>query len=366
MYQGVQQYGGEIMADNKYRNLNNEEYWIKRTEERVNKHWKNIKNVEKELAKQYRTALEDIRQLISDLYTKYAKDNAISYQDAVKELTRVEMNDYHNQMQGNKPQLRQTGNDEIINEHEKLEKSTKLSRLQALMNQIMDRMLMLGHTEQVTMTDWLEDLYEDNYYQTIHSVQVGIGMGISFALLDEDRITQAITHPWSGDMFSSRIWDNKDWLVKSLRQTLIQGFIKGDSVQDMARKLSKEMDSGYAQSLRLVHTESAHVIGESTAQGYAESKYVDQYIILATLDRRTSSICRKQDNKVYKLSERQVGVNASPFHPFCRSTEAVYFGDDDSEVGERIAREESGKTYKVPANMNYSEWYNKYVNKGVA
>ena len=50
------------MADSQYRNLNNEEYWKKRSEEKVDKYWNKIKNVEKELASQYRLALDDIRQ----------------------------------------------------------------------------------------------------------------------------------------------------------------------------------------------------------------------------------------------------------------------------------------------------------------
>lgn len=343
----------------------NEEYWLKRTEERVLRHWKNLKSVEKELAKEYRIALDTIQQMIGNLYIKYASDNKISYQEAQRLLNATEITDYRLQIQQLKSQARQTNDPNIIAEMEKLEKATRLSRFQALMNQILARLLLLGYVENTEISRWLADLYEENYYRTIYQVQTGVGAGASFALINDRAIQTAITYAWSGDMFSSRIWDNKQLLVKNLRQTLIQGFITGASIQKQARKIAKEMDSSYSHALRLVRTESAFVIGESTAEGYRQSKVVDQYIIIATLDGRTSPICRKQDSKVYKLSERQVGVNASPFHPNCRTTEAPYFSDEDLQNAERIARGEDGRTYKVPASMSYEEWYNKYV-KGVA
>lgn len=34
---------------------------------------------------------------------------------------------------------------------------------------------------------------------------------------------------------------------------------------------------------------------------------------------------------------------------------------DNTEIGTRVARDSSGKTYKVPANMTYEEWYDKYI-----
>ena len=348
-----------------YKNLNNQDYWQKRSEEKVNKHWDSIKNVEKELAVQYRLALDDIRQMVGDLYTKYGTDNKVSYQDAIKQLNAMEIGDYQARLEAIRPIIQQSNDPFLIAEYKKLQQVVKLNRLQALVCQIDARLLQLGHVQQTTMEDFLSGVYQSNYYQTIYMVQSGLGVGTAFALLNEEAIIQAITMPWSGDQFSDRIWTMKDKLVTSIRQTITQGLIKGESVQKMAKNLKNEMNSSYSNALRLIRTETAYTISESTFKGYSESKVVHQYVYLATLDSRTSHVCRKLDNKVYRLEDRQVGVNASPMHPNCRSTEMPYFNGADIEESMRIARGRDGKTYYVPASMSYSEWHKKYVeNKG--
>jgi SPP1 gp7 family putative phage head morphogenesis protein len=347
-----------------YKNLNNEEYWTKRTEENVDKQWKSIKNVEKELAKQYRIAMDDIRQMVIDLFTQHATETGLTYQDAMKQLNAMEIGDYKAKLERLRPLIQKTNDPFLISEYEKLQKVVKLNRLQAVMGQIDARLLQLGHSQQVTMEEHLAGTYESNYYQTMYMVQAGLGMGVAFALLDEDAITEAITLPWSGDQFSDRIWTNKARLVTTIRQTLIQGLIKGESVQTMARNLKNDMNSSYSNALRLVRTETAYVIGESTAKAYEESKVVHQYIYLATLDGRTSHVCSKLDNKVINLKDRQVGINASPMHPNCRSTEVPYFNGDDLEGSLRSARGDDGEIYYVPANMNYQEWHKQYVENG--
>lgn len=85
---------------------------------------------------------------------------------------------------------------------------------------------------------------------------------------------------------------------------------------------------------------------------------VNKYEIVATLDNHTSEICQELDGKVFDMKDYQVGATAPPFHPNCRTVTVPWFPDD---VGERAARGKDGKTYYVPADMNYKEWKEKYV-----
>lgn len=62
------------------------------------------------------------------------------------------------------------------------------------------------------------------------------------------------------------------------------------------------------------------------------------------------------------MKDFQPGVTAPPFHVYCRSTTAPYFDESFGQIGERAARdEEKDKTYYVPDDMTYSEWYKKCV-----
>ena len=91
---------------------------------------------------------------------------------------------------------------------------------------------------------------------------------------------------------------------------------------------------------------------------------VEEYEIVATLDTYTSEICQSMDGKHFPMKDFQAGVTAPPFHPWCRSTTCPYFADDFGEPGERAARGEDGKTYYVPAEMNYQEWKKTFVEGG--
>lgn len=352
------------MAEGKFRNLNNEEYWQERAETRTDKYWRKIGNVEKELAKQYRLALDDIRQMVIDQFEKYSTDQRITYQDAVKELTTYEMGDYKAKIDRLIPAIKATNDPFLIAELNKLQQVTKLTRFQALMAQIEGRLLELGYDQQMTMEEWLSGVYEGNYYESIYALQVGTGIGYGFVVLNENAIRTAITTPLHGDMFSSRIWDNKDNLVKNLRQVITQGLIKGESNQVMARHLKEKMNSNYANALRLVRTETANVLSESTNQGYKQSGYLSQYQLLATPSDRTCDTCMKLDGKVFSVDDKQAGLNASPIHPNCRCTEIPYFPEDDMEGIERYARVNE-ETFYVPANMSMKEFQDKYIKKSV-
>ncbi|EQH66528.1 phage head morphogenesis, SPP1 gp7 family domain protein [Clostridioides difficile DA00273] len=51
---------------------------------------------------------------------------------------------------------------------------------------------------------------------------------------------------------------------------------------------------------------------------------VEKYEIIATLDLRTSNICRELDGKVFDMKDYQVGITAPPFHCRCRTTTAPF------------------------------------------
>jgi NAD+--asparagine ADP-ribosyltransferase len=96
-------------------------------------------------------------------------------------------------------------------------------------------------------------------------------------------------------------------------------------------------------------------------ESYKEAE-IDQYIFVATLDLRTSKICRKYDGKVFKVKDAVPGKNMPALHPYCRSTTRAYFGPDILKGIQRRARDPvTGKTYLVPADMTYEQWYEEHV-----
>ena len=91
-------------------------------------------------------------------------------------------------------------------------------------------------------------------------------------------------------------------------------------------------------------------------QSYKECG-VKKYRYLAALDSRTCPICGNLDGKVFAVSEMKIGVNCPPMHPECRCTTVAAIEGQSLEGMERRTRDPvTGKTYLVPASMNYQEW----------
>lgn len=100
------------------------------------------------------------------------------------------------------------------------------------------------------------------------------------------------------------------------------------------------MDTGISNARRLVRTELNYVHNHAALDSIADSgmKY---FRFIATLDKRTSEICRSHDSHVYPISEAKQGQNVPPLHPNCRSTIAGSLrGEGTQKTGTRAARNE--------------------------
>ena len=167
-----------------------------------------------------------------------------------------------------------------------------------------------------------------------------------------------------GINFSSRIWKNKEKLINELHGTLVRNIISGADPVKAIKEIESKMNVSRSAAGRLIMTESAYFSSVAQKDMFNELD-VEKYQIVATLDNRTSEICSELDGKVFDMKDYEAGVTAPPFHPNCRTTTIPYF-DDWEELGvdpERIARDEEGNNYYVPADMTYKEWEKEFVEK---
>ena len=74
---------------------------------------------------------------------------------------------------------------------------------------------------------------------------------------------------------------------------------------------------------------------------------------------------QEMDGKHFKVKDAVPGKNFPPMHPNCRSTTVCWFpGEEDKKAQTtRIAKNENGKYYEVPANMTYKEWRGQHKDK---
>lgn len=306
---------------------------------------------------EYDLAIMRIQEEIDAFYLRFAKNNQVSLSEARKLLTAGELKEFRWTVddyirRGRTLQYTQRFAKQLENASIRY----RVSRLEALQLKMEQQVETVFGKHRLHL---LGKAYEDRYYHTIYEVQKGTGIGSDFAQLDLPKINTALSSPWHADgtTFSDSVWKDQNRLIGELKTTLSQGFIRGDSPQKMISALKKRMDVSFHAAARLVMTEMAAFSMKAQLDSFRQLG-VKRFRFVATLDLRTSTICQEMDGKVFELAEAVIGVNVPPLHPWCRSVIAPYI--EGASKG-RIARGADGKTYTVPGDMTYPQWYKRYV-----
>ena len=294
--------------------LSNKTYWLKRSEELDKVAKMTEKEVMKKLSALYRDAFRSIEKEVNDFMMKYAVDHKLDYATVTQMLTPIDLAEYNEKIQELHAMYRDTKSEYIKIEIERLKARSKITRLRALQDAINVELCKVTHEYQMTLEDTLIGLFSDQYAKACEL------MGVMAPGIPREAIKKIIEYPYAGKMFSDRIWDNKDALVKYIQQDLTVGIIRGDSIQKMARQLKKDLNVLYYQAERLVRTETNYAMNQAHLKGYKDSGVVEKYEFLAAHDKRTSKLCRDLDGQMFELSKAVVGENYPPVHCNCRST----------------------------------------------
>jgi SPP1 gp7 family putative phage head morphogenesis protein len=336
------------------------EYWRQRAEINARAEHDKADAYINQLTKEYRKSVHSIVKDIDAFYGRYAKENQVSLLEAKKQLDKGELAEFKMTLEDFTAKAKDNADGRWTQQLNNVYYRTRISRYEALLIQIRHELEMLTGQKQAGLLGLLGSNYTDSYYRTLFDIQQGTGFGATFAKVDEKQLEKVLYTDWAGSNFSKRIWGDRDKLARELQTNLTQAFIRGDSLDKVVTSLRDRFDVSRSNAARLVRTESAHIAAEGTYDGYKASGVVKQYQFLATLDLRTSETCRSMDDRIFELSDKEVGTNWPPLHANCRSTTVAYF-DDDEDTGERIARDLDGKTYTVPGDMKYADWYQKHV-----
>lgn len=319
----------------------------------------------RQLEKKYGKAAREIDGKINAWYQRLADNNGVSMTEARKLLTDSELDEF----KWTVAQYIEAGKENAIDQRwlRELENASAkfhINRLEALKLDVRQQIEQAFAGGQQSMYDVLADVYSDTFYRSCFEIQKGVGVGFDVSKLDDKQVSTLLQKPWSvdGTNFSEKLWGNKTKLINNLDQELSRMVLTGESPQRAIANIRKAMDTSQYAAKRLVMTEQAYFTSVAQKDAYGELD-VEEYEIVATLDNRTSKICQEQDGKHYPVKDMVAGVNAPPFHVFCRTTTCPYFDDEFMIGGKRIAKGDDG-FYEVPANMTYPEWKKSFVDGG--
>lgn len=350
------------------RKMPNKDYWKKRMEILEDSTYQQSAEYYKDVQEQFRRAINDIQLDIELWYQRLSDNNGISYAAAKRMLKAGELEEFHWTVE----EYIKAGEESALNKRwiKELENASArhhISYLDTMKFQIQQHVELLTTEFEGGMADFLAQVYSDRYTHTAYEIVKGTGIGNNLAQIDSRTIEKVLKMPWARDgaSFSDRIWSNKSRLVNSLHSELAQSIIKGASPQQAIDSLTRTMNVSRTQAGRLIMTESA-AIASAAQHKCLKGLGIESYEILATLDNKTSEICRELDGKVFDMKDYEVGITAPPFHPNCRST-TVPCVDEEFVNGEgRAARGDDGQTYYVPGDLTYKQWKAEYNPLAVA
>lgn len=339
-------------------------------------YWKNrftlLEEAQNQKALDYYATLDDeftkaaqkVDKELASWYSRYAKNEGITFAEAKQELTKGELSAFRMSVEDYiKKGKTLKYSDQWAAELERASVKFHVTRLEAIQLQMQQQAEVMYGYELDTFDRFISNQYKVGYYKTMFEFQKGLGVGFDVMKLDDNKIAKLISKPWAADgqNFSSRIWRDKNKLMAEMPSLLTQATIRGDGYAKTTKLLADRFNVSKSQAKNLVITESAFFSSASQTDCFNDLG-VKLYEIVATLDGLTSPICRSMDGKVFDMKDRKPGITCPPFHGRCRSTSAPYFNDEFELNTKRAARDpDTGKTNYINSNMNYESWFDKFV-----
>lgn len=317
------------------------DYWERRSLSTALNAIENEEDYLRRLKGIYDRANQDIQDKLAVVYTRYAKNNNISLTEAYSQLPRdmetkykADVEEYvklATEHQGDPKWKQYLLNQSLMHKH------SVLNQLQTEYRKVVYDIDM-----EQTGGKFLEKIYTNTDYYN----QYLNGNDEQFAKVDKDRIQRLLAEDWSGGGgFSEKIWGNKEKLIKALDETVIKGFATGQSYDSLAKELAKKMDTSYSNAQRLIMTESARMDNQALLDRYREMG-ATKLEFVATLDMKTSEICRAMDGTIIEIDNAKIGLNVPPLHPYCRSVIAPVIEDDEGSETRMYRDPETGKSKK--------------------
>lgn len=342
--------------------MSNEEYWENRAAWNMHGQMEEAEKAADAIAEIYRKASMWLSSEAQAIFERYMHKHKLSEKEARRLLETLKDK---KSIQELLMKLKNSGSGEsrksLLAKLEAPAYRYRMERLENLQDQLDQVMRDVYQVEKDFSTDFYTRFAEEAYYRSIFEIQKKTGLAFSFSQVTSEQIDEVLSMNWSGRHYSERIWRNTGQLAQTLKEELLVNLLTGRTERETSELIMRQFGSGAMQARRLVRTESCFISGELTAMAYKECG-LEKYQYLATLDLRTSRICRELDMQIFLLKDRKAGKNYPPMHPWCRSTTVSVISEEDLKRLTRSAYDPKTKRIiRVPASMNYAQWYKEYV-----
>lgn len=264
-----------------YKNMSNSEYWKLRSQKNQNEVLKHSKEAEQIIKKRYRYFTIDLCKQYRDLINPFIKaDGTIDIGALNKALTYDSNFKY------------------------------KVNKLHTVIDEFCIR---CGTEDAAAITKALENTYID----TIKSISSSFGVEPPIYLLSDTAIQNAVNARWANDgiPYSDRIWNNADQIKQKLSSTLTDSLMKGQSINKTLYQFKKITGNSTYNCARIIRTETIAAHTAAAIDGY-KAFGVDELEVSS--EPNCCEVCQGFNGKRFAVNQAVEGINAPPFHPFCK------------------------------------------------
>ena len=291
----------------------------------------------RKLQRMEQSVFKDIEKDIFALFGRYATENNLTYEEAIRLLTSDEYRDFKMDVGSyiktiNNESVDEKAREKLELEYNTLAMKTRISRLEELtyrVNKNLDTLFFVTHR---AVKELLEKSVTKSY-NSAHTLKRDPS-------LRDKKLYKILEQPWSGANYSANIWNNRDKLAGIAQNEITKGIYQGKSAKKISKNISERLDASMKDIERVVRTESKHARNEASAQAYIDMGY-EWYMFSSHTEgkssERTCERCRKINEEKYRFDKRVVGENFPPLHPNCRCTIIPIMND---EIIENSRKEE--------------------------
>ena len=342
-------------------------YWEQRAIDSIGRMENAVNGQIPDLVKAFEAAKRDLNDQVERFFVRYAKNNKISLADAQKQLSLSELRDFRGDLAAYERLAKNsigTFNLEVDN----LSVKARVTRYEALLTQCDGILQKLYQEQQRQIEGTATDVYTEEYYRRLFDVEQYTGFKFPVSTPGSDAVRRVLAQPVYGMDISEHLWRQDIDTGFKIRSTLNNMFVTGRPPQNFADQLQKQIGAVRTnpdgtpggvgkkyEAYRLLYNESAHAVNQAHLQAYQDDG-IDEYEVVAVLDKATCEICAPMDGKHYPVDKAVEGVNHPSFHVNCRCTTAPYIPEAAGITGTRMSRDPvTGKSVPTTA-QTYDEW----------
>lgn len=190
-----------------------------------------------------------------------------------------------------------------------------LTRSRGLFEQITQEITKLGQKESSLFYQGLGNIFTDQYLRQMFTLGQFTEVKANLNRLNPALVKKTLDYPWSGAMFSDRLWNDKERLGRNLRIGLTQSMILGEGIPEITDRINKSINTTRANAERVARSETKRVTYVAHDAVYEDTGVEElEYRCANGGDSRTCDLCFADNGKHYQRGKEPT----LPRHPNCR------------------------------------------------